>query len=114
MGSSHDAAEDGSAAGVVAKEFQEIARNSVEEQVRPEHLAFKFLALQHPGEDAEVRQLDSRFEKLCRFQRYSERSTHPRMGQRVFEGYAPEMSSWLAIATASRKTTHAPNCMPQS
>ena len=60
----HGSSKQGPAAGIVAKEFQEKSRNTVEKKVCPENLAIEFLAFEHPGEKEEDAQLDRRFKQL--------------------------------------------------
>src|SRR5215472_11591693 len=113
LGSAQCAAEDRAAAGVVADELEEEARNSVQEEICAEDLPLKFLSHQQPAEDEEDGQLDSGLEQLCRLERLTERSAHNFVRKGIGESDSPEMTCRLAVATSGREAANPANRVAQ-
>src|SRR6185369_15872052 len=109
----HDSAEDLAASGIVTNEFQEIAGHAIENEIGRQHLSVELLAPEKPHQNEKVGQFDRRFEKLRRFQRYSQRSVGIQIGDGVGKSHAPEVMGRFAIATAGSETPHAPDGMSQ-
>src|SRR6266536_465758 len=72
--SAHQSAENLSPPRIATQKFQEETGGSVQDVKRSEHLAVKFLAFEHPGQNNEVGEFHGRFEKLGGFQRHIQRS----------------------------------------
>src|ERR1700733_8719745 len=72
LSTGHDAAENLTAPGIVANEFQKIAGDAVKDEISRQHLSVKFLTLEDPHQDKKIRQLDRRFEQLGGLERYSQ------------------------------------------
>src|SRR2546428_10561737 len=72
----HHPPEDRTTARVIADEFQEVACDPIENEIGSEDPPVKFFALEHPGQDEEIRQLDSGFKKLRRLERFIQWGTN--------------------------------------
>ena len=113
LGPRHHSTEDLAPSRIVAQEFQEVPRKTVQEEISSEDLAIELLPLEQPHEDKEIRQLDGSFEELRWFQSLAQRSSYPLLRQRIGEGDAPEMIRRFSPTAARREAPHSPNCMPQ-
>src|SRR5208282_1174302 len=102
----HDSAKHRTSSRIVAQELKKIARHAIQEEISRNHLAIEFLPLQQPHQNEEIGQLDSRLKKLGRLERYSKRRTHPGLGNRIGEGYPPEVLRRFAIAATGGETTY--------
>src|SRR5579862_4741234 len=113
LSSSHDPAENFTASGIVADEFQKIPGNAIENEISGQHLSVKFLALEDPHQNEKVRQLNRRLEELGGLERYSEGGVGIQIGDGIGESHSPEVSGRLAIAATCGEASYAPDGMAQ-
>src|SRR5438309_9708208 len=86
--SAHQPAKRRAASRIPAQEFQKEPSHSVQDQVSAEYLAIKFLALQHPHQQEEVRQLDCESEKLRGLEGLIQRGADQIVPHRIRESHA--------------------------
>src|SRR5690348_2364529 len=108
LGSAQSAAEVGTTAtGVIAQEFDQEARDAVEEEVSAKNLPVEFLAGEHPGEDAEVDEYSSGLAQLIRLERIVDRRVGVGIENRTGESEPPNVRRWLSVAAPGSETANA-------
>src|SRR6266852_3326105 len=110
---SHHSPEDRTAPGIIADEFQEVACDPIEDEISSKNLSIKLLAVEHPSQDEEIRQLNSGFKKLRRRDRFIQWGANYSVRNRVGKRHPPEVMRRLPIAAASGKTAYPSNRVPE-
>src|SRR5216684_8876889 len=105
----HKTVKNAATVGIAAQKFQKVAGDAVEEQIRPENLAVKFLATEKPHQQCEVEYLNQEFINLRGMQGNPQRRSHERIGK----GHAPGQIGRFSVTAARGKAAQTANGMAQ-
>ena len=114
LGAAHEAAENDAASGVAAEKLQQEAGDAIKDQICGEDLAIELFALDHPGKQEEIGQLDGGLEKLRGLQGATEGRFRNAGCQRIGKSDSPEMIGRFAEAAAGGETADASDGVAES